>query len=147
MVAKNRTKRVCLLALIKRNTLVSSRNDWSWNPPKQPVLLLYFLLNQQALILPVHLINIRCQIWFAAGLVLTNGGLGGGRQTPQEPQPLPPPCCSVQPCLVSSNQSALIKPVSCTQVTPPSTERHASEDKPGCNRFIFTTRSYIHRRH
>lgn len=39
---------------------------------------------------------------------------GGGK--PQEPKPLTPPCCYVQPCLVSSNQSALIKPVSCTQV-------------------------------
>lgn len=116
--------------LFKHHILVPSifRNDWSWSPRRNPesrqlVLALYFLPNQQALILPVHLINMLCQIWFAMGLVLTKRREAGARcpQTPQEPQPWTPPCCYVQLCLVSYYQSALIKTVSCTQVTPLST--------------------------
>lgn len=45
-------------------------------------------------------------------------GGAGCPKTPQEPPPLTRPRCYVQPCLVSSNQSASIKTVSCTQVTP-----------------------------
>lgn len=45
--------------------------------PGQPVLALCFLPNQQALILPVHLINTHCQIWFAVGLELRKDGAGG----------------------------------------------------------------------
>lgn len=78
-----------------------------WPESRWPVSTLNFLLRQQALMLPVHLINTFCQICFATGPVLT-----------KRLNPWTPPRCYVSPCLASSSQSTLIKPVICAQVPP-----------------------------
>lgn len=83
-----------------------SCSPWNSPEPGQPVLALCFLPNQQALILPLHLINTHCQIWFAVGLELRKDGARGrsvssdatGAST-LNPTVL---LCAAQPCVIQS---------------------------------------------